>query len=990
MRARLLLSLSFFASLCCAGQEASLFHFDVKNGLVDNYVTSIAQDDRGFMWFGTAEGISRFDGRNFKNYLARRNRNSLSSNDIQQVIPLPNGHIGIITNWKVEILETALERFYQPKDFEKKMVRTIQKLNAHHYLVSSDTCYITDENLKILIALVPSSEHLTELEAYPLDRNLVLIANHQRFFIYDILSENFREIPFLTKVPIDALAYTCYDSIQRSIYFSHFDSGLYRLSIEGNSVEHWPIKQVEFVKQVGNYEFLVGRKIESRGSLYLLDVRTDSLKSLDIEKNNFDALATFLDKEGSQWIGTSQGITRRKPWKKYIKNWTTFAAQSTLEPPGKILKGPDNGIYLTFRRQKHLYRYNRSKDDWDLIVDNLGIGVWSTSVQDNEIIITADPSVYVSYVPATGKHYFPDFSLKKYFSKSDLVTLGFQHSNGDRWFSANRGGGLIRIGAKDKVVHQYTSYAGVNGRSFSYFLNCAEDAKGDLWFCVNKRTQLAHWDKKEDALNEISLDTVQGTKNMKTRGIQVVTVDKKNHVWVGFDGSGLVKYDPIQNTANQYTFENGLASAFISSMTFDKKGRLWIGTPKGLSYLNPEEEHIQSFTKADGLFDDRFTEACIFYDSTENTLWIGSASAVTRFNPDSLVNERNPAITLLIDEVMINGKTSFFNNALNVLSYNQNNLLFRFTAIDFDERDIQFNYRLSNHDKNWVDNLNNTSASYANLDPGGYSFNVRARHKGDNRWTELKVPFNFTIQTVWYKTILFRLFVASLLASGIFLLVRLYYLRKIDRQRLVLEKQQAIETERTRIATDMHDDFGATLSRIKFISEKIKLKPQENEDLHRDLSKISAFSDQMSEKMNEIVWALNERYDTLEDLISFSRAYAADYCAQHGLELNFFANNISNVDVNAEVRRNVFLVLKETLHNVAKHANAQNVTIRFEQLKYLCISLSDDGNGINFEKIRPFSNGLKNMKMRMEGIQGTFEILNGPGTTIKMTVPIKK
>jgi signal transduction histidine kinase len=99
-------------------------------------------------------------------------------------------------------------------------------------------------------------------------------------------------------------------------------------------------------------------------------------------------------------------------------------------------------------------------------------------------------------------------------------------------------------------------------------------------------------------------------------------------------------------------------------------------------------------------------------------------------------------------------------------------------------------------------------------------------------------------------------------------LVRFYYSRKTEKQRLILEKERAVEKERTRIATDMHDDFGAGLSRIKFISEKIKLK-SENESQLNDLSKISDYSDEMAEKMNEIVWALNERYDSLEDLSKF-------------------------------------------------------------------------------------------------------------------------
>jgi len=203
-----------------------------------------------------------------------------------------------------------------------------------------------------------------------------------------------------------------------------------------------------------------------------------------------------------------------------------------------------------------------------------------------------------------------------------------------------------------------------------------------------------------------------------------------------------------------------------------------------------------------------------------------------------------------------------------------------------------------------------------------------------------------------------------------------------------LERKQAIEKERTRIATDMHDDFGANLSRIKFISEKMQLNIQEENILKKDLVKISEYSDEMAEKMNEIVWALNQRYDFLDDLVSFTRAYASAYLEEKAIKLLFTAQLIANTKLNGETRRNIFLVVKECLSNISKHAQATRVEISFVQTELLSVTVQDNGRGIEVDNIRPFANGLHNMQKRMEVMGGSFRIENVDGTRVTIVSPI--
>jgi signal transduction histidine kinase len=302
--------------------------------------------------------------------------------------------------------------------------------------------------------------------------------------------------------------------------------------------------------------------------------------------------------------------------------------------------------------------------------------------------------------------------------------------------------------------------------------------------------------------------------------------------------------------------------------------------------------------------------------------------------------------------------------------------------------DIEYSYRLVGADADWNASGSNQTASYANLKPGAYSFKLRARYKGDNQWNETLLPLRFTIATPWNRSWWFFLLMALATAGLIWYLIKSYYASRLEKERAFLEKEKAVEQERTRIATDMHDDFGANLSRIKFLSEKIKITGNKDAGLSAELTKISNYSDEMAEKMGEIVWALNQKYDSLGELVAFCRAYASEYLEAHGIALDF-TELVTDRQLKGEIRRNLFLVLKEGLHNIIKHAGATQVSILFEEENnMLHIRISDDGKGIDLDRIRPFANGLENMKKRVRDCGGGIDFVNKGGTVILIDLPL--
>jgi signal transduction histidine kinase len=187
----------------------------------------------------------------------------------------------------------------------------------------------------------------------------------------------------------------------------------------------------------------------------------------------------------------------------------------------------------------------------------------------------------------------------------------------------------------------------------------------------------------------------------------------------------------------------------------------------------------------------------------------------------------------------------------------------------------------------------------------------------------------------------------------------------------------------------MHDDLGAGLSQIKFLSEAIGMKRQKHLPIEEEVSSIRSFSDEMIDKMGEIVWALNEKNDTLSDLLSYTRSYAVEYLAQNSIHCHVEEpDNISQDYVSSEFRRNIYLTVKESLHNIVKHAQATEVFINIEISNWLTIQIRDNGMGINNSPKNSWGNGLVSMNNRVKELKGAFKIENMEGTLITIKVPL--
>ena len=321
---------------------------------------------------------------------------------------------------------------------------------------------------------------------------------------------------------------------------------------------------------------------------------------------------------------------------------------------------------------------------------------------------------------------------------------------------------------------------------------------------------------------------------------------------------------------------------------------------------------------------------------------------------------------------------------------------FHYTGLSFVAPEkMQFQYRLEGWEKDWVDAANNKRvAEYSYIPPGNYTFHIRACNS-DGVWNEAGATLALIVlphfwQTWWFHTL--AVLAAIALVVGIVLFITRRRMRlKLER----IERQQALERERTRIAKDIHDHLGANLTRISLLSQSAPGELENPAQAAAQLERIYNTSRELTRSMDEIVWAVNPQHDTLDSLASYLGNFGQEYLVSINIRCRLdMPLHLPHWPITAEMRHNVFLAFKEALHNVVKHSGADEVSV--------FLATDDDGfhlavrdNGKGFDpatvSTRPGrGNGLKNMRQRLGKIGGRFEIQSAPGagTEIKFLVSV--
>ena len=482
-------------------------------------------------------------------------------------------------------------------------------------------------------------------------------------------------------------------------------------------------------------------------------------------------------------------------------------------------------------------------------------------------------------------------------------------------------------------------------------------------------------------------------------------VDESGTVWAGTSHGGLLRFKKGRFT--HLTMKQGLPMD-ITQILDDKRGRLWLGTRQGIcciekSALNDladgKAETVDVVRYLDGLpkleCSDGYQPAC--WCANDGRLWFCTVKGPVSVDPDELAVHSQPP-PVVVEEMLVDGESMPLNNGKVVIPPGHEQYQFRFTAPSFNSPDqSRFRYRIENLDKHWVTADTRRQAAYGHLAPGDYRFRVVACNS-DGVWSKTGASVDFTVLPYFYEARWFQLMMTVIILGGVAIGVRAVATRKYRRALLRLEQQHALEKDRARIAKNIHDHMGAGLTQITLLSE---LGHREPEHANNQFERISEAARDLTRAMDETVWAVDPERDTLASLMDYASAYAEDFLRAAGIRCRMeFPTSLPHMQIDAELRYNLFLALKEALNNVVKHAQATEVWLRLRlHENILTLIVEDNGQGFATEtgartadSARLHSGlGLANLRNRLHSIHGEFNVQSSPGkgTRMEMTVDIR-
>ncbi|HYO92603.1 MAG TPA: triple tyrosine motif-containing protein, partial [Pyrinomonadaceae bacterium] len=423
----------------------------------------------------------------------------------------------------------------------------------------------------------------------------------------------------------------------------------------------------------------------------------------------------------------------------------------------------------------------------------------------------------------------------------------------------------------------------------------------------------------------------------------------------------------------------------------DRWGRIYIGTAQGVDRLEPDSGRIKHFTGGDGLIG---KEVSVAFRDSQGALWFGSHEGLSRLVPELDRTQQPPAI--LINRLFIDGiqrpiselgetELSGF-----VLDPNQNRIQIDFLSVDFSAGgSVRYQYMLEGADNEWSAPISQRTVNFANLRHGSYTFMVRAINS-DGAVSERVARLSFMIlPPVWQRW----WFVALVsLASALVI----YFIYRYRVRRLI-----ELERVRTRIATDLHDDIGASLSRMAILSEVVKRQTEPNGGKSAAmLTEIADSARGLVDSMSDIVWSIDPRRDDLRNVVQRVRQFASDVLEPRGIEWDFSVpDELNRLRLDPEQRRHLYLIFKEAINNISRHADASRVllSIAFDSRSLLC-EIRDDGRGFTPKPAAELpangrgGHGLPNMQSRAREIGGQLSVVSKPGggTQLKLTVPLRR
>lgn len=835
---RFVLNILFFLVPALLFSQSYRFkHITSEDGLSTNFVSSILKDDKGFMWFGTQDGLCRYDGYQFKVFKNTiENKTSLSSSDITRIYQHNDGMIYVGTrNAGLNIYnpyKDAFERVklntekngsqelkincFLPLDNETVLIGTDKGIVSFNSKTrESKTIGSSGKKLEVIFLFKHNAQVIVATEGW----GLWLLTNSNQLKKINLVSPSDEKTD-----PADFETINSITEVNGKFFLATYGGGILKVD-PGNFViekvfrfdgQNTNINFIEDIRIIENKLFAI-----TRGGGIILDLKTEKHTLFSKEEANKYSIndnyltTIFVDEQKNIWLGTfSGGVNVSFAESQKFPN----LPKEISEQFQRMFSAYDDGTDLWIGGEKSLKTLNLAtnvvKDFSSVIGENYVLSM--TGDKEGNIWIGTWGIGVFKYNKASGK--------KEEFLSSDLggTVLSLCLDNNGKLWIGSYGDGLFVMDTRTKEIKNYTEADGLSSDKITAIYN---DSKGNIWLgtdgggaCLVKGGNV----NKKEAIVKYAFD--DSANSLGSNIVYSVLEDNRSNMWFA-TSNGLSKYDIAANKFSNYTEKDGLSNNFVSSVLSDSLNNIWMSTNKGISKFNPNIENIsgsafKNYDQKDGLLNNEHSQGA--YGKLKNgSLAFGGVMGLNIFNPNR-IKENSHFPPAYIVSYKRSGKNIETDTAIAYkkylkLSWRENFFQFELAALDYNSpAENKYMYMLEGYDNDWSAPTNVRYVSYTELPGGDYVFKVKSAND-DGVWNETPNYIYIKVVPPFWKTVWFYIIV-SIFGLGIIILYTQLRTRAIKRENKILENKVA---ERTKELAEKNADITASIEYAKRIQEAI-------------------------------------------------------------------------------------------------------------------------------------------------------------------------
>ena len=994
-------------------------HLTSDQGLAHNRVHSAIMDTKGFMWFGTQDGLTRWDGYSTKNYYPRLGDSTAISGSLVTGLAIDRkgymwavSHQGDICRYDQEtdlfttfhyptfandVVITAEMELHIDDDniiwigtFDDGIIRFDPDTKVFNQYNVVENLSKDDDRVKKNSVLVIEQDHV--------DPNTMWLGTNNGLFSFDKTSKKAKShSPSNVSATAPAVR-GIYRDLADNVWVATLGNGVAKYMIHSKEWEFYAPDEAMLAQHNYSVNFINDLSYKSPTELWVCSTEYGS-GSFNIDTKAFtffEANPTsptsiksntsnkvYTDPNGTVWwMQSNNGISYMEPscqifqfknfdiptsqssWNKFLSDFTYDAKNNILYGVGHVKDG--------------LFEIDHAAGEIKPIeflgfegqISQYNSVIWTSQ---GDILVGGFHNINASYEDL--KH-SPLLRLDKdiqklvpyqvdIFDKLQDKNINYllEDSNQAIWITTDDGF-LFRYDPKSSTLNEY--YLKVRKGAGINFL--VEDVKRNQLYCASF-----------NGIFSFDLDThtfqlLKGTEEYSSKGIAISK--NTDQLWIGTRQIGVQCYDLNQNKLLPINNYRNAPRTPVEKVFIDKQNRTWATTERGIFLFNPELKSFYDFGSKNGIPNDFFYSQGV-YVLEDGTIIMGQQGGYYYFHPDGLDATLDSGPVLITDFLVNQHEIIKTRDDLGkfdiTLPYDQNSISIGFSSISYCQQEkVIFEYKLDGLEQDWTVPISHTRMiRYPALPPGKYSFKVKKIGAPDDQIERMNIHITPPFWLSW-------------IAYFIYACLFLYAVNWVFGIRLRRQKEK--EELRLKISSDIHDDVGSLLASLAMQSEIMSMHKEGDEK--KALLDISHMGRDAMDRLRDIVWALDSRRDKFENLIDKMRHFLDSNLAQSRFAYTFNYDKIPEKQfIRPDVRQNIYLLFKEAITNLRKHSNGDKAFIDLEKSdQFLLLRVRDNGTINEIKKTE--GQGLLNMRMRAKRIKGTLKIDQSNGFVILVKVPL--